>query len=115
MYSPLRASGGFSALTADVTKTRPPQTTGDDQPTPGTSAFQTTSLSGRQAWGRAFASATPARSPPRKAGQSPSPAVTAAPVTISTNAVRQRMGNLPPGPVEPRCAEPRLNDTSVVA
>src|SRR5262245_46819086 len=69
MYSPLRGSGGSSSLTAAVTKTLPPQTTGDDQPAPGTSAAQRTFFFGPHSLGSVLPAPTPDLAPPRKAGQ----------------------------------------------
>src|SRR5262249_24078775 len=69
MYSPLRGSGSFELLTADVTKTRLPKTMGDDQPAPGMSAFQRTLVLASHLLGRVLPCPTPAAAPPRKAGQ----------------------------------------------
>src|SRR5258708_4357328 len=61
MYSPLRGSICLSVLTVVVRKTCLPQTTGDDQPLPGTFTFQATFLLVSQVLGNvALGSATPA-------------------------------------------------------
>src|SRR4051794_14207733 len=52
-----------------VRNTRSPQTMGEDQPRPGTSAFQRTFLLVSQVTGKVLLSATPRCELPRKAGQ----------------------------------------------
>src|SRR5262245_40848112 len=69
MYSPLRASSHFSSLTAAVRKTRSPLTIGDDQPPPDRLTLQATLVFASQVSGRLAFAETPARLPPRKAGQ----------------------------------------------
>src|SRR5206468_3727477 len=86
---------GLPSVTADVTKTRSPQTTGDDQPRPGTSTFQTTFWSGPQVSGSVAASATPACSPPRKDGQSVSAAAMAVKAATAARGSNRRTGFTP--------------------
>src|SRR5438477_11053071 len=90
MYRPLRGSGVLALWTA-VTKTLSPQTTGDDQPRPLTSAHQTMLFFWSQVSGMAPLVTT--QPPlPRNCGQlsSPSPRRGAPATVIATNANRQR-------------------------
>src|SRR5688572_27010564 len=65
---------------AVVTNARPPQTIGEDQPTPGISVFQTTFDSALQCNGTFFSVEIPWRVGPRKVGQfSARPASAASP------------------------------------
>src|SRR3954471_18417104 len=70
-YWPGRNSVFASLLTAVVTKTRPPQTIGDECAKPGIGAFQRTlrPVFTSQVAGGCWPSATPEASVPRKDGQ----------------------------------------------
>src|SRR5438876_11734520 len=88
MYRPLRGSGVLSLWTA-VTKTLSPQTTGDDQPRPLTSAHQTMLFFWSQVSGMAPLVTT--QPPlPRNCGQLSSPRKGAPAIVIAINANRQR-------------------------
>src|SRR5262249_4314484 len=69
MYSPLRGSAGLASLTAAGTKTRLPQTTGDDQPARGIAVFERTLRLSSHSPGSVLPCPTRAAGPPRKAGQ----------------------------------------------
>src|SRR4051794_13538076 len=71
---PVEAALNAPLFTAEVTNTRSPETIGDDQPPPGSSATHATfSVVGRRA-GRGGAWATPLPPGPRNCGQGPASA-----------------------------------------
>jgi hypothetical protein len=71
---PVEGALNAPAFTAVVTYTLSPQTMGDDQPRPGTSAVHATLSVADQRVGRLEESATPAPFVPRNCGQLPSSA-----------------------------------------
>src|SRR6266851_5171231 len=68
-YRPFLGTSGATVLITDVRKIRSPQTTGDDQPLPGISAFHTTLRVALHVSGSAGSSATPVDWGPRNCGQ----------------------------------------------
>src|SRR5207302_9425018 len=82
------------SATAVVTNTLSPQTTGDDQPKPGTATFQRIFLSADHSSGIGAPPETPAMAGPRNCGQSASPAKADSPTMPMTTAIVQRI-NIP--------------------
>src|SRR5687767_12381794 len=78
-----RASALSVAL---VSHTRPDEMTGDDQPAPGTAAFQTTLRDSLQSSGRPWSAAWPCASGPRNSGHC------AAAVAVTRNDKRAKIG-----------------------
>src|SRR5439155_12509037 len=75
--------------TAVVRKTRPPASTGDDHPRPGTATFHATFSVALHRTGTPVASEWPCPSGPRNCGQSP-----AAPIEPSHRATAQQQASL---------------------
>src|SRR6266478_2369728 len=98
-YRPFLGASGATVLIAEVRKMRSPQTTGDDQPLPGISTFQTTLRVALQVSGSPGSSATPVDCGPRNCGQeSAAPSgILSRRIVKAAMSVRIKSTLLPPG------------------